>query len=388
MVFDQLSRDRLSRRALIAALPLSLAGACARKRANRYAGLMFVASRAERAVAVADLSDFRRVGTIRTGAVPQSLVRTAAGVCAICSWPAVAVALDPGRLAPSAKLRLPARPVTATATGNGRQIAVLATDPNCVLIVSADLNHVLARIPLPGRGEAMDVWGERAAVSIPSARSIARISLPNGQASHARLIGQSAPGAAGAPLRFRADGNTLLMGDPARREIVTLDWRTGALETRLPVPVEPDHFCFNDNGGQMFVSGAGADAVAIVAPYQNEVYETIPAGRAPGAMATSDVRKLLLICNPSVGDLTILNIETRSLAASVHVGDTPTDVLVTPDGEYAMTINSGSGSVAVIRLSTVLNRGQNGLTARGIKPLFTMFPMITAPEGATILPTA
>jgi DNA-binding beta-propeller fold protein YncE len=229
----------------------------------------------------------------------------------------------------------------------------------------------------------MDVWGPRAAVSVPSTRSITRISLPAG-----RIVGESSPGAVGAPLRFRGDGNTLLIGDSVRRQIITVDWRTGAVLARLPVPVQPGHFCFNDNGGQMFVSGAGADAVVIVAPYQNEVYETIPAGRAPGAMTTSNVRNLLLVCNPSVGDLTILNVDTRSLAASVHVGDTPADVLVTPDGEYAMTVNSGSGSVAVIRLSTVLNRGQNELTARGIKPLFTMFPMITAPEGAAILPKA
>ncbi len=46
------------------------------------------------------------------------------------------------------------------------------------------------------------------------------------------------------------------------------------------------------------------------------------AGRTPGALAVSDSRNLLFVTNPGSGDLTILDIDTRHLSASVHVGET------------------------------------------------------------------
>jgi DNA-binding beta-propeller fold protein YncE len=348
---------------------------------------MFVSSAAERGVAVADLSNFRRMQTIALNASPCALIRTGSGVGAVCADPAVAVRIDPAQMSVVSRLRLPARPLSAVPSPDGSQIAILASEPDCVIILDANLTRILGKIPLPGRGEAIDVWQDeahtesRAAVSVPTAQSIVRISL-----SERRSIGHTETGAFGSPLRFRFDGKELLAGDTGRRQVICMDWQTGRLLARLPVGIQPKHFCYAANGGQLFVTGPGGDFVAIVAPYQYEVYETIPAGRSPGPMAVSAPQNLLLVANPENGDLTLLDIETRQLAASVHVGDTTGEVLVTPDGEYALIVSKDSGAVAVIRLTTVLNRGENALTARGIKPLFTVFPMTTAPGPALIVP--
>jgi YVTN family beta-propeller protein len=186
------------------------------------------------------------------------------------------------------------------------------------------------------------------------------------------------------PLRFRRDGKTILAGAATEREIVTVDGASGDLVTRLPLPIVPSRFCFNSNGGQMFVTGSGADVVAIVSPFQNEVYETILAGRTPCAMAVSDLRNLLFVTNLESGDLTILDIYTRSVSATVHVGENPGDVLLTPDGEYALAIDRKSGNVSVVRVTTVVNPPNSSLAARVItKPLFTVFP--TAPEARSAI---
>ena len=348
---------------------------------------MFVSSAAERGIAVADLSNFRRMQTIGLNASPCALMRTGTGVGAVCADPALAVRIDPAQMSVVSRVRLPARPLSAIPAPDGTQIAILAADPDCVVIMDGNLTRILGRIPLPGRGEAIDVWQDdagtetRAAVSVPAAQSIVRFSL-----SERRSIGNTERGAFGSPLRFRSDGKELLTGDSARRQVISIDWQTGRLLARLPVGIQPKYFCNAANGGQMFVTGPGGDFVAIVAPYQYEVYETIPAGRRPGPMTVSARRNLLLVANPEIGDLTLLDIETRQLAASVHVGDTTGEVLVTPDGEYALVVSRDSGAVAVIRLATVLDRGENALTARGIKPLFTVFPMTAGPGPALIVP--
>ena len=130
----------------------------------------------------------------------------------------------------------------------------------------------------------------------------------------------------------------------------------------------------------MFVTGSGEDALAIVSPYQNEVGETILAGRTPNAMAVSDRRNLLFVTNRESGDLTILDIDTRGVSASVHVGENPGEVLLTPDGEYALVLDPRSGNVSVVRLTTVLDRKIK------TKPLFTVFPTAADARSALIVP--
>ena len=102
--------DRLSRRSL---LSLLLVAGCGRKRANRYPGWMFVSSAAERGIAVADLSNFRRMQTIALNASPCALIRTGTGVGAVCADPALAVRIDPAQMSVVSRLRLPARPLSA-----------------------------------------------------------------------------------------------------------------------------------------------------------------------------------------------------------------------------------------------------------------------------------
>jgi YVTN family beta-propeller protein len=133
----------------------------------------------------------------------------------------------------------------------------------------------------------------------------------------------------------------------------------------------------------MFVTGKGEDALAIVSSFQNEVEQTILAGRTPYAMAVSEGRNLLFVTNPGSGDLTILDIETRGVFASVHVGETPGDVLLTPDGQYALVLDQRSGNVSVVRITTVDHKVK---TNSPPSPLFTVFPTAADARSAMIVP--
>ena len=164
---------------------------------------------------------------------------------------------------------------------------MLTDEPGALLIVDLTKRNVTGRVALRGAPSDLDVSpfdlasgnkARLAAVSIPSRNSILRVSLPD-----LKITGVTDVGVSCGPLRFRRDGKTILAGAATQREIVTIDGASGALVTRLPLPIVPSRFCFNTDGGQMFVTGSGGDVVAIVSPFQNEVYETILAGRTPGA---------------------------------------------------------------------------------------------------------
>jgi YVTN family beta-propeller protein len=94
------------------------------------------------------------------------------------------------------------------------------------------------------------------------------------------------------------------------------------------------------------------------------------------------------VTNLESGDLTILDIDTRTLAASVHVGENPGDVLLTPDDEYALVIDRRTGNVSVVRIPSVLGHDPGALGKARTKPLFTVFPTVADARSAIIVPFA
>ena len=366
----------LSRRAVLAGL---MASACGHKRGPRYQGWLFVASGVEKEIAVADLASFRRVAAIPLAFAPDQLFQSQRRVFAICGEAQAIVEIDTGQFRYAGKIGLPGKPVTARLLPDAGAVIIVTGNPDTLLKVDLAARRVVARLPLPGAPGDLDLNGPLAAVTIPSRNSVLRVRVPE-----MKLAGVTETGIPCGPVRFRKDGKTILAGATADREIIAIDAQSGRLLTRLPLPVLPSRFCLNTGGGEMFVTGKGEDALAIVSSFQNEVEQTILAGRTPFAMAVSDRRNLLFVTNPESGDLTIIDIETRRVSASVHVGENPGEILLTPDDEYALVLDQRSGNVAVVRITTVLDHRIK--TNSPPSPLFTVFPTAADARSAIIVP--
>ena len=364
----------MTRRTLLAS---ALLAGCGRKLATRYFGWLFVTSAAERTIAVADLSQFRRITGIPLDHVPNQVFRAGDRLFATCPDAKLLVEIDLNHFTVARKIQLPGRIVSAAVTPDGKSVVAITDQAPSICIVDPASMRLKRQTLLAEAPAVLDVTDSLAAVAPASGDSIVLMSLTTGLVKRRTSVG-SRCGAA----RFRKDGQVILAGLPDSKQIVTLEAATGMLLARLPLAFAPTRFSFNGDGGQMFVTGASEDTLAIVNTYQNEVDQTIVAGRTPWGMAVSVLRNLLLVTNPGSGDLTILDIETRKLSASVHIGGDPGEVLLTPDEEYALVIGRGAGEVSVIRLSTVLDRSIK------TKPLFTVFPMGANPQSAAIVPRA
>ena len=113
--------------------------------------------------------------------------------------------------------------------------------------------------------------------------------------------------------RFRPDGKGLMVADTAARQLCVMD-ESARIIANLPLAVRPDNLCFNRDGGQLFITGEGRDAVVVMFPYYvPQVAETVLAGHAPAAMAASATH--LFLANPQAGDVTILDIDRRKIVA-------------------------------------------------------------------------
>jgi YVTN family beta-propeller protein len=376
------SRIMIDRRAFM--LGSAATAGCWRRRATGYPGYAFVANSRERSVAVVDLTRFSVTRQIQLEADPTAVVACSRRhtVYALTAQNASIYEIDTADLKVKRKLLLGGTAVSMRLAADETSLWVLCRSPHLLVRVALDDARFAAasRLKLPAEPADFDLSrdGLFAAASFPETRTAALIDL-----AKPAVINVAAAGDDPRAVLLRSDGKQMLVANRRARMITVLDVKTGGTLVRLPLPVEPENLCVKADGGQVFITGTGMDAVVVVYPYWTEVAETVLAGKAPGAMAISTKPEYLFAANPESGDVTVLEVETRGVLAAVKVGQEPCYITFTPDDQYALVVNHGSGDLAVIRLATIT---QNGSQRRSrTAPLFTMVPVGVGPVSAAVV---
>ncbi len=276
------------------------------------------------------------------------------------------------RLRYSRKIAVAETAVAMRLAANERAIYVLARQPRSLVRVALDSWAVDWRVSLPEDPVdfALAPGGRFAGVS--SAASVRLVDLSNGHVGDP--LGAGGYGA----VQFRKDGRMLIAADRGERRLSLYDVESSRLVTHLPLAVRPDNLCVNHDGGQLFGTGEGMDAVVIVYPFQSEVGETVLAGQGPRAMAAS--QSFLFLASPQSGDVSILNIGNRKVEGVVAVGSDPGCIAITPDDQFALVLNRKSGDVAVIRVGGITDTER---TRRfKMAALLTVIPVGSRPVSA------
>ena len=229
---------------------------------------------------------------------------------------------------------------------------VLARDPRALARVNLDSFRVEWRIALPDVPVEFAIAPDGKTAAVSFASGVRLIDLTTRKCGNP--LGAGDFGA----VRFLSDSRTLIAANRGERLLSMYVSPGGGLIANLPVTISPDHLCFNlgdqysTDGGQLFVTGEGMDAVVVVYPYYTpEIAGTVLAGHAPGAMAASNA--FLFIASPQSGEVSILDIRTRQVIAVVSVGSEPEFICVTPDDQYALVLNRKSGDMAVLRVGSI-----------------------------------
>jgi YVTN family beta-propeller protein len=337
----------ISRRTLLA---LPLAAACTRPQEG-FRGYAFIANQEGGAVAAVDLGVLAVARHIPLEGAP-------AEVTAAVQRPSV-YALTPGNgsvheiqidtLRLVRKLAVASQAITMALAADERSLYVLAREPR--LLVAVDLDSFKTAWKLPLRDEpvglAISPDGKTAAVS--SARGVYLVDLETRHLS--APLGHGDYG----PVQFLTDSKTLVAGNRGERLLSAYSVPAQRLITHLPIAVRPDRFCFSRDGGQLFVTGAGMDAVVVVYPFFTpQVGDTVLAGHAPGAMDVSD--ELLFVASPTSGDVSILSIATRKVIAVVPVGSDPGFIRVMANDQYALVLNRKSGDMAILSVTAIAQK--------------------------------
>ena len=347
---------------------------CTREKGNGFEGHAFVANEEGGAIAAVNLTAFVVTRHIRIDGNPTRVVShpTLPSVWALTSGHIHEI--DPTRLEFRRKIPLGGPAVDLQLSPDGLHLWALTT--NRLAKFNAETLAPAGVWTFPGEATSF-VLARRE----PWAAVILKDQPP-------RLLPTAEPGRV-TPItlpyqadliHFRSDGKQLALAGGAARQasfVTVPDARTVA---HLPLAIEPRRIATKPDGGELYLTGDGLDAVVVLYPYLAEVGETVLAGRHPSAMAAVSTpdQAFLFVANPDAGNVTILDITTHKMVGAVSVGKDPSFLTITPDGQYALVLNRASGDMGVIRVKAVVrNRGKSA-------PLFTMIPVGSRPVAAAI----
>jgi DNA-binding beta-propeller fold protein YncE len=366
----------ISRRAFVAA-GVALTG-CTKKRNTGFGGYAFVANEDGQAVAAVDLTAFAVIRHVRVNGKPTDVVsarsRSLTSVYALTPANGTVHEIPTDNL--SVRNTLSRGSVAQCMRMHGRQLLVLYRSPRRIGVIGLDHFRAERDIALPGEPLDFDVATGRDLAAVSYGRE-GRFSLVDLKTGGVRTIDANTELGI---LRFQSDGRAVIVADLGRRMLLIYDVDSARLITRLPLAVRPDNMCFNADGGQLFVTGEGMDAVVVVFPYHTpQIGETVLAGRGPAAMAATNTQPAyLFIANPDSGEVSIMNIRTRRMVAVAAVGADPRFIAITPDQQYALVLNQKSGDMGVIRIHANIGNRQKSAG------LLTMIPVGSKPVSATV----
>ncbi|SPE39453.1 conserved exported hypothetical protein [Candidatus Sulfopaludibacter sp. SbA3] len=382
----RVTRSQISRRSLL--LSPAAALSCSPPKATGFRGYCFVGNQVSRSVAVVDLTKFRVRKQIPLDAAPSAVLPhpKVTKVYVLMPDAGTVAEIDGMSMAVSRRVRAGNQAVAMQMSAGKDALWVLYRDPASLVELPLDSLRPGRRIRLASPPDSFHLTsegaaGRQAAVASVQHRSLTLVSLTTGATE--RTI---SAGAEPSFVIFRKDGRQVLSGSRPERSLNIFDAASGKTVVRLPLPVEPRNFCVSSDGGELFISGPGMDAVVIVFPYSTEIWQTVLAGRAPGVMTLTEAPSYLLVANPETNSLTVLD-ESQKLVALVQVGEQPSQLILTPDRQYVLVLNEKSGDMAVIRTYSlrVPRLGTMGARFRSA-PVFTMIGVGEKPVSAAVVP--
>jgi hypothetical protein len=372
---------------------LAVASACRPRKGTGFPGYALISNSGDHSLSAVDLTAFRLARTVPLTGSPKDILLAADGRSFVLTPEngTVHVVGPDLRVIKSRKLSDTVSAICLSPDTN--TLIAIAPHTRELILAETDSLKVNAKYKLSAQPASLTIPpppkpGEAekpafVAVSSGAQRIVDLVNYETGQRWSREFSGVVGT------LRFRADGQRLLAGNLQEYCIMALT--TPDLQTiaDLPLAMAPQNLCFNADQGQLFVTGDGMDAVAIIFPYNPlEVEQTVLAGRDPGVMACSEEPAYLFVGSDTGPDVSILDIDTRRMIGIVDAGQTSTLIAVTPDSQYALILSESAGTMAVIHIPDVVNNVGNYDKRRNksTASLFTLIPVGSRPVDLAIVP--
>ncbi|WP_205965443.1 cytochrome D1 domain-containing protein [Pseudorhodobacter turbinis] len=135
-------------------------------------------------------------------------------------------------------------------------------------------------------------------------------------------------------------GGELVLFDPK-------DLAAGPM-ARIPVGMHPAHVITDIDGKRAFVTNAADDTLSVIDLASREVIASVATGDYPHGQRTSPDGRVIWVANVNSGNVSVIDTGTLKEVARIDVGATPVQVGFLPDGSRAYVSLRDENSVAVV----------------------------------------
>ncbi|MBN2332188.1 MAG: hypothetical protein JXO49_00680 [Deltaproteobacteria bacterium] len=286
-------------------------------------------------------------------------------VTVICDRLNTVYQISPDRNQVVGTLRLPGELGESAYNDRRQRCYILGIDNRRLYVIDASTSRLVDGLPLPAavapRFLVLSPDGRFAYVSDPPANRITKLNLESGfvETQNASILGPSR-------LLYRsgADRHDLVVAVPDEQAVYLLDpetlgirrilalnrtprqlltvedrlyvtddtsstvgvyqWPAGTLITQIQVGRSPGEMAAN--AGRLYVCNVGDASISLILPRQNSDFRRLPAGATPVDLAISPNWQKLYIANRDQKKLTIRDLHTGTLLATVPLGDKPREI--------------------------------------------------------------
>ena len=134
-----------------------------------------------------------------------------------------------------------------------------------------------------------------------------------------------------------------------------LDAVTGRRLTRFAVGSRPRFVVFTRDGARAYVSAENGGTVSYVDARADTVAGAVVVGNGttkPTGLALSPDEKTLYLANGRSNDVAVIDVASRSVVATIAVGERPWGIALSGDGRTLYTANGRSASVSIIDVTS------------------------------------
>ncbi|MGW3645983.1 beta-N-acetylglucosaminidase domain-containing protein [Streptomyces sp. NPDC000878] len=180
------------------------------------------------------------------------------------------------------------------------------------------------------------------------------------------------------PVQIAAVGGSerALTANFSGASVSSVDLTSGS-STEIPVGNNPGEVVISPDGRTAYAANQGSDTVSVIDVGTAKVTATVAVGDVPAGLALTPDGRTLWVADYSDDAIQPIDLATNTAGTKIAVGDGPENMAITPDGTTLYVANIHDSTVSPVNLST----GKAGTpVAVGPNP----FNVVAAPDGRTV----
>ncbi|WP_086787376.1 beta-N-acetylglucosaminidase domain-containing protein [Streptomyces caniscabiei] len=158
--------------------------------------------------------------------------------------------------------------------------------------------------------------------------------------------------------------------------VSSIDLSSGR-STEIAVGANPGEVVTSADGRTAYAANQGSNSVSVIDVTSGEVTATVSVGRVPAGLALTPDGDTLWVANYTDGTVQPVDTGTLRAGATVAVGSGPENMAITPDGRTLYVANIHDNTVSPVDLGT---RRAGAAIPVGPRP----FNVVAAPDGKTV----